>query len=70
MALDLDRILNLAVAAGASDVHLKSPAEPRMRVAGELRPMDSLPSITIAEAEELKDQILKLESELHPDIIA
>src|SRR3954470_23385093 len=61
MALDLDRILNYAVAAGASDVHLKSPAEPRMRVAGELRPMDGLPSITPAEAEELKDQILRSE---------
>ena len=61
MAVDLDRILNQAVAAGASDIHLKSPAEPRMRVSGELVPMDSHPPVTSADAEELKDQILKSE---------
>src|SRR3954462_15361800 len=61
MPVDLDRILDAAVAAGASDVHLKSPAEPRMRVAGELVPMDGYPPISTAEAEELKDQILKFE---------
>jgi twitching motility protein PilT len=58
MAFDLDRILDHAVAAGASDIHLKSPAEPRMRVNGELLPMESHPPVTAAEAEELKDQIL------------
>src|SRR3954467_2930382 len=61
MALDLHRILNEAVAAGASDVHLKSPAEPRMRVAGELVPMQGYPPLTSGEADDLKDQILKSE---------
>src|SRR5256885_6773966 len=61
MAVDLDAILDAAVEAGASDVHLKSPAEPRMRVAGELVPMEPYPPITTGEAEELKDQILKSE---------
>jgi twitching motility protein PilT len=59
LAVDLDRILDEAVAAGASDVHLKSPAEPRMRVAGELVPMASYPPIAPSEAEILRDQILK-----------
>jgi twitching motility protein PilT len=59
MALDLDTILNRAVAAGASDIHLKAPAQPRMRIAGELLAMDAQPALTAADAELLKDQILK-----------
>src|SRR5881392_4374425 len=61
MALDLDMILNQAVAAGASDIHLKSPAEPRMRIAGELRPMDMHGPVTGIDAELLKDRILQSE---------
>src|SRR3954449_13261523 len=61
MPLNLDSILNEAVAAGASDIHLKAPAEPRMRIAGELLPMGTHESIDIGEAEELKDRILKSE---------
>src|SRR3954467_14323601 len=61
MALELDSILNEAVAAGASDIHLKAPAEPRMRVAGELLPMAAHPAIEIGEAEELKNRILRSE---------
>ena len=57
----LDAILEEAVGAGASDVHLKSPAEPRMRVAGELIPMASYGEITSADAEQLKDDILRSE---------
>src|SRR5258705_127958 len=58
MALALDSILNEAVSAGASDVHLKAPAEPRIRIAGELLPMEGHGPIAAAEAEALKDQIL------------
>src|SRR4051812_39996688 len=67
MALALDSILNEAVGAGASDVHLKAPAEPRMRIAGELLPMQAREPITTAEAEQLKDDILKsgLKKELY-----
>src|SRR3954447_20404171 len=61
MTLDLDAILNEAVTAGASDIHLKAPAEPRMRLAGELLPMGTHDPIEIGEAEELKNQILKSE---------
>src|SRR5689334_20130663 len=61
MALDLDRILNEAVSAGASDIQLKAPAEPRMRLAGELLPMEAHDPIEIGEAEELKNRILKSE---------
>jgi twitching motility protein PilT len=61
MALDLDSILNEAVAAGASDIHLKAPAEPRMRIAGELLPMEAHAPIAAADAEQLKDQILRSE---------
>src|SRR3954447_21920795 len=61
MALELDTILNQAVAAGASDIHLKAPAEPRMRIAGELLPMEAHLAIEIGEAEELKNRILRSE---------
>ena len=61
MALDLDTILNRAVAAGASDIHLKAPSEPRMRIAGELLAMDAQPTLTSADVELLKEQILKSE---------
>src|SRR3954465_6619850 len=61
MPLDLDSILNQAVAAGASDIHLKAPAEPRMRVAGELPPREGRAAIAFGDAEELKDRILKSE---------
>ena len=60
--IDLDAILNQAVGARASDVHLKAPAEPRMRVAGELIPMDGHGPIGIADAEELKGLVLLLAS--------
>src|SRR2546423_13827078 len=67
MAVDLDRILDEAVAAGASDVHLKAPAEPRMRVAGELVPMPGHPGMTIGDAENLRERILhsELKKELY-----
>src|SRR3954453_4630354 len=61
MAFDLDAILNEAVSAGASDIHLKAPAEPRMRLAGELLPMGTHDPIEVGEAEELKNQILRSE---------
>jgi twitching motility protein PilT len=61
MPVDLDRILDEAVAAGASDVHLKSPAEPRMRVAGELIPMEGHGPLSAADAELLRREILRSE---------
>src|SRR3954449_3976002 len=61
MAFDLDAILNEAVSAGASDIHLKAPAEPRMRLAGELLPMGTHAPIEVGGAEELKNQILRSE---------
>src|SRR3954447_9816482 len=61
MPFDLDAILNQAVAAGASDVHLKAPAEPRVRISGELLPMEGHGAIDIGEAEALKDRILRSE---------
>jgi twitching motility protein PilT len=67
MPIDLDTILDEAVAAGASDIHLKSPAEPRMRVAGELIAMNGHPPLSSADADFLKNQILKsdLKQELY-----
>src|SRR3954470_18345840 len=67
MALALDAILNEAVGAGASDIHLKAPAEPRMRVAGELLPMVEHGPIQSGDAEQLKDGILRsdLKKELY-----
>lgn len=59
MPVDLDRILDEAVAAGASDIHLKSPAEPRIRIAGELIALDGHAPLTAADADFLKNQILR-----------
>jgi twitching motility protein PilT len=62
VAVDLDQILRQAVDAGASDIHLKPPSPPRMRLAGELIPMDGLPPLSITDADELR--LLVLRSEL------
>src|SRR3954468_24214948 len=61
MPFDLDAILNQAVAAGASDVHLKAPAGPRARISGEPLPLGGHGAVEIGEAEPLKDRILRSE---------
>ena len=61
MALRLEEILARAVEQGASDVHLKAPSAPRMRIAGELLPMEGHDDLSAADLDELKDEILRSE---------
>jgi len=61
MALRLEEILARAVEQGASDVHLKAPSAPRMRLAGELLPMEGFEPLTAAELDDLKNQVLRSE---------
>ena len=46
MAFDLDYCLRHLVEAGGSDLHLKVPAQPVMRVDGAMRPIEGLAHLT------------------------
>src|ERR1041384_3180599 len=46
MAFDLDHCLRHLMESGGSDLHLKVPAPPVMRVDGVMRPIDGLPRLT------------------------
>jgi len=46
MAFDLDHCLRLLVEAGGSDLHLKVPAPPVMRIDGAMRPIEGLARLT------------------------
>jgi twitching motility protein PilT len=46
MALDLNFCLRHLIESGGSDLHLKVPAAPVMRVDGAMRPIDGLPGLT------------------------
>ena len=61
MTLRLEEILSRAVSQGASDIHLKAPSAPRMRLAGELIPMEGFEELSAAELDELKEEVLKSE---------
>src|SRR5690349_22032944 len=46
MAFDLDYCLRLLIESGGSDLHLKVPASPVMRVDGNMRPIEGLARLT------------------------
>ncbi len=46
MAFDLDHCLRLLVEAGGSDLHLKVPAPPVMRIDGAMRPIEGMARLT------------------------
>lgn len=46
MAFDLNRVLQVALTGGASDIHIKSGLPPMFRVNGELRPLKDAPRLT------------------------
>jgi twitching motility protein PilT len=58
---DLDGALRETVRLGASDLHLKVPAAPHVRLEGELVPLDGYPQLTPADTEEIKERLLKSE---------
>src|SRR3954470_10200483 len=58
MAFDLDAALAEAHRVGASDLHVKVPSVPRVRLGGVLRPLPDAEPITPAETEALMYQVL------------
>ena len=58
MAFDLDAALAQANQLGASDLHVKVPSVPRLRVGGVLQPLPGAGRVTPADTEELALQVL------------
>jgi twitching motility protein PilT len=58
MAFDLDAALRETVRLGGSDLHLKVPAVPHARIAGELKPLQGIGSVRPEDTEVLKDRFL------------
>ena len=48
MAFDLDTALETALALGASDLHVKVPAVPRVRIGGRLRELEGFEPVSLA----------------------
>ena len=55
--MDINELLKLAVDKGASDLHLRVPSPPVVRVDGELQPQDDMPSLTANDVELVLEQI-------------
>jgi twitching motility protein PilT len=61
MAFDLDSALARTVELGASDLHLKVPARPRVRIAGELTDLPGSDPLTSNDTAAVRDVILSSE---------
>ena len=61
MAFDLDTALETALALGASDLHVKVPSVPRVRIAGRLRELEGFPSISPEDADAVMERVLRSE---------
>jgi twitching motility protein PilT len=59
---DLDGALRETVGMGGSDLHLKVPAVPHVRVEGKLVPLTGHPQVTPADTEEIRDRLLTSET--------
>jgi twitching motility protein PilT len=55
---DIDNALRLLVATGGSDLHLKVPSRPLIRVDGRLKPIEGLPQLTAEDTEAAVRHIL------------
>lgn len=58
MAFDIDTVLRHLVEAGGSDLHLKVPSPPMIRVDGELRPIEGMERVENAHTEFAVDHML------------
>src|SRR3954464_6769527 len=58
VAFDLDSALAQSVAAGASDLHVKVPSVPRMRVNGVLVDLPKSKPLAPADTAKVKEQVL------------
>ena len=62
VSLDLDAALAEANALGASDLHVKVPSRPRVRIDGVLKPLPDSEPVTPADTELLMHQVLPSET--------
>jgi twitching motility protein PilT len=62
VSLDLDAALAEANALGASDLHVKVPSRPRVRIDGVLKPLPDSAPVTPADTEQLLHQVLPTEA--------
>ena len=58
MAFDLDAALETALALDASDLHVKVPAIPHVRVSGRLRKLEGFDPITPEDAQAVRDRVV------------
>jgi twitching motility protein PilT len=58
MPFDLDRALREALERGASDLHVKVPSPPRIRVAGELEELPGFGRLRAEDTAELRDRVI------------
>jgi Tfp pilus assembly pilus retraction ATPase PilT len=58
MAFDLDAALAQAHVLGASDLHVKVPSQPRLRIGGVLQPLPESEPVKPADTEALMLQVL------------
>jgi len=59
----VDRMLHLMKAAGASDLHLKAGMRPRYRINGELRDVEGSPVLTREEVDKMTRELLSEEQD-------
>lgn len=62
MQFDLDAALDEAIQRGASDLHLKVPSPPKLRVSGELAALDGFPALKPSDTEEIASHVLRTEA--------
>jgi twitching motility protein PilT len=58
MAFDLDTALETALALGASDLHVKVPSVPRVRISGRLRELEGFGTVTPEDTDAVRDRVL------------
>ena len=62
--MEIDKLLKLVVDKGASDLHLKVPNPPVLRIDGELKPQEDIPPLAAKDIEWLFDQITTQEQKV------
>lgn len=62
--MEIGELLKLVVDKGASDLHLKVPNPPVLRIDGELMPQEDLPPLTAKDIELVFDQITTQEQKV------
>lgn len=62
--MEIDKLLKRMIDRGASDLHLKVPNPPVLRIYGELKPQEDLPPLAAKDIEWVFDQITTQEQKV------